>query len=109
MQSKDWRLRIEDILESISAIQKYIEGADFQSFAAAAKTVDAVVRRFTIIGEAANHVPSEVTVGCPSIPWRKMRQMRNVVVHAYSGVICRLSGIRYTKTFHRSFRYSRRF
>ena len=50
------------------------------------RTADAVERNFILIGEAAGHVPDEVTRRHRSIPWRQMRDMRNVVVHGYWGV-----------------------
>ncbi len=58
----------------------------FDDFARDGRTVDAVVRRFTIIGEAANHVPEEICDRYPGIPWADMRAMRNFVVHEYFGV-----------------------
>ena len=37
-------------------------------------------------GEAATHVPEEVVLAHPEIPWRDMRDMRNFVVHEYFGI-----------------------
>lgn len=86
MPSRDWRLRIQDILESIADVQSYVTGMTFEDFVRDRRTVDAVVRRFTIIGEAANHVPEEICTRNPGIPWADMRAMRNFVVHEYFGV-----------------------
>ena len=47
------------------------------------KLIDAVVHNLTIIGEAANHVPSEITAKEAAIPWRQMIDLRNYSVHAY--------------------------
>ena len=58
----------------------------YEAFAAHRKTVDAVIRNFIVIGEAATHVPEEVVLAHPEIPWRDMRDMRNIVVHEYFGV-----------------------
>ena len=58
----------------------------FEDFSADQKTVDAVVRNFIVIGEAAAHMPDEVCSGHPEIPWYEMRGMRNFVVHEYFGV-----------------------
>ena len=51
---------------------------------------DAVIRRFTVIGEAARHLPSEAQDLYPEVPWARMRGMRNFVVHEYSGVDLRI-------------------
>ena len=86
MPPREWKLRISDILDSIAAIQEYVRGMDYQTFEQDPKTIDAVVRRFTVIGEAAMNIPTEVTDNYPKVPWRHMRDMRNIVVHAYFGV-----------------------
>jgi uncharacterized protein with HEPN domain len=86
MPPRDWRMRIEDILDAIGRIQDYTRGMTFEAFSHDRKTIDAVVRNITIIGEAAGNVPSPVAEQHGEIPWRQMRDFRNVVVHAYFGV-----------------------
>jgi uncharacterized protein with HEPN domain len=86
MPGRDWTLRVRDILEAIAAIRKYTAGMTFQNFAEDRKTVDAVIRNFIIIGEAANHVPEDIMEKYSDIAWRDMRDMRNIVVHEYFGV-----------------------
>ncbi len=86
MRPRDWRVRIEDILDAISKIERYIGGMDFDAFAGDERTIDATVRNLEIIGEAARHVPDEVTVRFPEVPWADMRAMRNVLTHEYFGV-----------------------
>ena len=56
---------------------------DGEAFAADAKTRKAVLADFAIIGEAAARIPEEVVRSHPQVPWRSMRDMRNVVIHAY--------------------------
>lgn len=83
---RNWGLRIEDILESIARIKAYTGDLDFESFAWDERTVDAVLRHFGVIGEAANHVPEPIRSAHPEIPWDAMRAMRNFVIHEYFGV-----------------------
>lgn len=73
---RNWKLRITDILDAIAAIQAYTSGMEYEHFAHDPKTVDAVLRNLTIIGEAANHVPEEVIQAYPEIPWAEMSGMR---------------------------------
>ena len=54
---RGWKLRISDIIDAIAAIKEYTAGMNLKSFAEDRKTVDAVVRNFTIIGEAAIRIP----------------------------------------------------
>ncbi len=86
MPPRDPKLRVADILDAIAAIQGYVEGMDYDAFAADRKTVDAVIRNITIIGEAARTIPADVIISSPQVPWKKMCEMRNVVVYAYFGV-----------------------
>lgn len=86
MSPRLWKHRIADILEAITKIQAYVEGMSFQQFQLDAKTVDAVIRNFIVIGEATRSVPEEITEKHPNIPWRFMGDMRNFAVHEYWGV-----------------------
>ena len=81
-----WYHRITDILEAIHKIHAYLETLDFQAFQQDTKTIDAVIRNFIVIGEAARHIPLHITDQYPLIPWRLMGDMRNFAVHEYWGV-----------------------
>jgi uncharacterized protein with HEPN domain len=59
MSPRVWRHRIADILDAIKKIQQYVEGMDFGTFQEDARTIDAVVRNFIVIGEAAGNVPEK--------------------------------------------------
>jgi len=83
---REWRLRIEDILDAAARVQRYVAGKDLAGFVSDDLTLDAVSRCFGIIGEAVTHVPEEVIAAHPEIPWAEMRGMRNIVVHEYFGV-----------------------
>lgn len=86
MSPRLWKHRIEDILEAIKKIQAYVEGMSFGQFQSDPKTVDAVIRNFIVIGEAARSVPEEIADKHPNIPWRLMGDMRNFAIHEYWGV-----------------------
>lgn len=86
MPPRDWKMRIRDILDSIEAVRQYTAGLDYETFSDDRKSVDAVVRNMTIIGEAANNVPVDLMNAHPEIPWKLLRDFRNVVVHVYFGV-----------------------
>jgi uncharacterized protein with HEPN domain len=81
-----WKHRITDILDSINKIQKYVEKMEFDDFRKDEKTIDAVIRNFIVIGEAARNVPDGISAKYPNIPWRVMGDMRNFAVHEYWGV-----------------------
>jgi uncharacterized protein with HEPN domain len=83
MPLRDWDFRIQDILHAIAKIQRYVADVDFGTFENDEETVDAVIHNLTVIGEAANHIPVEITSRRPDIPWRQMVDLRNFSVHAY--------------------------
>jgi len=83
---RDWRLYVQDILDAIAAIQDYTAGMDFPSFQRDRRTLDAVLRNVTVIGEAAGRIPDKIQAAFPEIPWTEMRDMRNIVVHEYFGI-----------------------
>lgn len=83
MSSREWRHRIEDILDAITEIHTFTEGATLEQFSADAKTLKAVAADLMIIGEAANHVPEDVQEAHQDVPWFVMRAMRNRIVHVY--------------------------
>lgn len=51
--------RLRDMLEAAKISVEYLAEYDFDQFAADTKTVDAVVRRLEIVGEAAKSVGAE--------------------------------------------------
>lgn len=86
MPPREWKLRVDDILECIGAVASYTAGMAYHEFVADRRTADAVLRNITVIGEAATHIPEEIRAHYPDVPWKAMRAMRNLVVHAYFGV-----------------------
>jgi uncharacterized protein with HEPN domain len=48
--------------------------------------MDAVVRNFEIIGEAANRIDSDFRDKYPEIEWNRIRGFRNRIVHDYFGI-----------------------
>ncbi len=86
MRSRNHLMRIRDILYAAKKIIAHTEQLNFEAFSANEWTVDAVLRNFTIIGEAASHLTESFTSAHPEVPWADMRDMRNIVVHEYFGV-----------------------
>jgi uncharacterized protein with HEPN domain len=86
MSNREIQLLLEDILESSKKILSYTNGMSFDDFISDDKTIDAVIRNFEIIGEAANRVPLDFKSEHPEIEWRRMTGLRNRIIHEYFGV-----------------------
>ena len=86
MPPRSWKMLMRDMLRSAARIERYIGDLTFAEFAADELRVDGVVLNFAIIGEAATHIPPEVQSRIPEVPWRTLRGMRNLLVHAYFAV-----------------------
>lgn len=84
--NRDFIFLLEDILLSISRIEEYMNELNFADFKRDYKTVDAVIRNFEIIGEAAKNVPEWIKSKYPLVPWKEMYYMRNKISHEYFGI-----------------------
>lgn len=86
MPPREWSFRVADILERIERIRGYIHGMKEEQFRTNHLVIDAVVRNLEVIGEAAANLPEDIVQANPDVPWREMRDMRNLLVHEYFGV-----------------------
>jgi uncharacterized protein with HEPN domain len=84
--TRDIRVYIEDILDSITKIEQYTQTVNEQDFLTNTQLQDAVLRRLEIIGEAVKHIPQAFKDKYPDIPWKKIAGLRDVLIHEYFGV-----------------------
>lgn len=82
----DYTIYLQDILTAMSKIQRYIKNLDFNSFEQNDLVVDAVIRNFEIIGEAAKLIPESLKQQHPEVPWQKMYRLRNLMIHDYASI-----------------------
>ncbi len=83
---RDYKLYIQDILDSIKKIQTYTKGVSKDKFTKNSLIVDAVARNLEIIGEASKRIPSDIKRQIPEVPWKKIIGLRNMLIHEYSGI-----------------------
>jgi uncharacterized protein with HEPN domain len=77
---------LQDILESITDIEAFTAGIDFEGFQANREKVLVVVKSLEILGEAVKKIPDDIRSQYPGIPWRAIAGMRDVLVHEYWGI-----------------------
>ncbi len=87
---KDPKIFLEDMIYSIGVIYNETDGLRFEDFKTDVKTQDAVIRRFAVIGEAANNLPKDLKESHEEIEWRKIIDMRNFLLHEYFDIDLRL-------------------
>ena len=86
MSKREPKLLISDMLESCNKILQYTDNMDFEAFCNDSKTLDAVIRNFEIIGEAANRLHEDFKDEHNNIDWHRIRGFRNRIVHDYIGI-----------------------
>ena len=86
MSKRRPELLVDDIINSGNKILVYTNDLSFESFIADDKTVDAVVRNFEIIGEAATRLQEDFREKFPDIDWHRIRGFRNRIIHDYIGI-----------------------
>lgn len=74
--------RLRDILEAAETADEIRPGSR-NEFDTDVKAQLALTRLIEIIGEAANHVATEVQFANPDVPWRAIVGMRNRITHGY--------------------------
>ena len=84
--TRDMRPYIQDILESIEAIEEYVQFTTEDQFYKNRQLQDAVLRRLEIIGEAVKNLDEDFKNRYPEIPWKKIAGLRDVLIHEYFGV-----------------------
>ena len=60
MSRRNIKLYLSDIIEAMNKVERYVEGLELKTFSDDEMVVDAVVRNFEIIGEAAKNIPEEI-------------------------------------------------
>ena len=78
-------VRLEDILDSIAAIERYaLHGREM--FDADPLVQTWFLHHVQIVGEAARAPTPGLKARHPEVPWKKINGMRNIVVHYYHGI-----------------------
>lgn len=77
---------LSDIEQAMSDARNFAAGCDLDAYRQDRQLRYAIERALEIIGEATANLSDEVKARDPSVPWKEMRGLRNIVAHAYHRV-----------------------
>lgn len=80
------RTYLKHIREAIETIEEYLKDVSYDRFVSNKMIIDAVVRELEIIGEASNNISDQFRKEHSGMLWRRMKNMRNFLIHEYFGV-----------------------
>ena len=78
MKTKSYKLFVEDILEAMDKIERYVAGLSYETVAKNRVLVDEVMGNLEIIGEAVENIPEDVREKYSEVPWKKMIELKNI-------------------------------
>ncbi len=80
------KIRLKHLLDAIEEIEKYLRGVEYSIFLENSMMRFACIKQIEIIGEASNHISSELKSRFTSIEWAQIVGIRNVFIHEYFGI-----------------------
>ena len=81
---------LESIRDCLERIAEYTESGE-DAFLSSRLIQDGVIRNLEVIGEATKNISEDLRAANPSITWRQIAGMRDVLIHDYLKV--NLSGV----------------
>lgn len=85
MSERKPSLIVTDILNSIMRIQAYTTNISQDEFSYNFMAAEACLYNIQVIGEAVSHLPEDIKLIKPQIPWVLIKGMRNRLIHEYFG------------------------
>lgn len=79
--------RLEDMLTAAVAIERITTGMTLDDYAADADIAASVERYLERLSEASRHVPDRLKLNHPTVDWRGVADIGNVLRHAYDQII----------------------
>ena len=83
---KDYKRYLSYIFGDIEEAELFVAGLSFAKFKKSALAQNAVLKKLENIGEGVRYLPEEVRALRPEIPWQKIIDSRNFIIHEYFGI-----------------------
>lgn len=81
--SRDYKIYLNDILNSIGRIEDYTKGISPEDLQEDPMREDAIIRNLSTIGEAVKNIPKEIRLRIPWVEWDDISGLRDILVHQY--------------------------
>ncbi len=82
--SKDDKIYLDHILQSIKKIERFLENKD--AFKDEELIQDAVIRNLQTMAESTQRLSDKIKLSIVDVPWRDISDFRNKLVHDYLGI-----------------------
>lgn len=83
---KDLKIFLGHILDNIEKIENTFADLSEAKYSKDVDIQDATLRRLEVIGEAVKNLPPAFRKKYPTVPWKKMAGIRDILIHEYFGV-----------------------
>ena len=75
-----------DILVAAEDALTFVRSMTYEQFETNTLVRRGVLHCLMIIGEAAGRIEAAAEAEVPDLPWRRMKNLRNVLIHEYEGI-----------------------
>ena len=76
-----------DMLDASKDVLEFIKNMSYIDFENLKIVRFAVERQLLVVGEAAKHISEETKSKLPSIPWKAIIGLRNIIAHDYGEIL----------------------
>jgi uncharacterized protein with HEPN domain len=76
-------LLLEEMIDAAEQAHVLVQGLGVEELALDRQRRDALLWNFTVLGEAAAQLPTELKDEHPGVPWSQPARLRNRIVHGY--------------------------
>ncbi len=83
MSEIEWQFRLRHILDAIDFTIRHLENVTYDQFIADEVLQRAILHTLEVAGEATTGIPDSFAIQHPEVPWRGMKDFRNVIAHQY--------------------------
>jgi uncharacterized protein with HEPN domain len=85
-------LRLRDMLDTLEHLERQTAGRTLADYRQDRVLRDVVERSIERISEASRHIPDDMKLAAPEIPWREVANIGNVLRHGYLDTTTSRSG-----------------